>query len=57
MSEQPIAGPSEFGGDAGLIQPEAKGHVLSADEELMVLHGSDSTDPESPGRVIGEQAG
>lgn len=35
---------SEFGGDDGLVQPQSKGHVLSATENAMLMRMVDPMD-------------
>ncbi len=43
-----VVGPSEYGGDAGLVQPREKGHKPTPRERLNMmtrLSGTESVDP------------
>lgn len=37
--------PSEFGGDPGLVQPTAKGHVFTLEEQLSAAYKTNPSDP------------
>lgn len=45
-----VAGSSEFGGDPGVVQPLAKGHVPTPSEELGLMHRDSPEDVAAPVR-------
>lgn len=48
--------PTEYGGDAGLVQPRAKGHVPTPAERNAMAARTDPMDESGVDPVTGEQA-
>jgi hypothetical protein len=46
-------GPSEYGGDDGLVQPLEKGHVLTPSETAGMVHRTDPMDESAVDPVTG----
>lgn len=45
--DEPVpVGPSEYGGDEGLVQPRAKGHTPTPAERLAMANRTDPMDPD-----------